>query len=37
MDGDGFTIKQGDCNDGDTSINPDMQEVCDGVDNNCNG
>ncbi len=36
-DGDGFTDYQGDCDDTDPAINPDAQEVCDGVDNNCDG
>jgi len=27
----------GDCNDGAAAINPAASEVCDGVDNNCNG
>ncbi|MGM0559254.1 MAG: putative metal-binding motif-containing protein [Myxococcota bacterium] len=27
----------GDCDDSDASINPDADEVCDGVDNNCDG
>ena len=35
-DGDGFTADE-DCDDGDSSINPDADEVCDGVDNNCDG
>ncbi|MHC5110198.1 MAG: DNRLRE domain-containing protein [Planctomycetota bacterium] len=26
-----------DCNDDDTNINPGAEEVCDGMDNNCNG
>jgi hypothetical protein len=26
-----------DCNDSDPDINPGATEVCDGVDNNCNG
>ncbi len=37
-DGDGFGVgcEAGpDCDDGDGDINPDAQEVCDGVDNNC--
>ncbi len=35
-DGDGFNFSQ-DCNDSDPSINPSAVEVCDGVDNNCDG
>jgi len=27
----------GDCEDRDASVNPDADEVCDGLDNNCNG
>jgi alpha-tubulin suppressor-like RCC1 family protein len=27
----------GDCDDGDSSINPGRAEICDGEDNNCNG
>ena len=36
-DGDGETVSQGDCNDQDSAINTSAQEVCDGVDNNCDG
>jgi len=36
-DGDGYTIDEGDCEDGDAAINPDAFEVCDGFDNNCDG
>ena len=35
-DGDGFTTDT-DCNDSDTAVNPDAAELCDGVDNNCDG
>jgi hypothetical protein len=44
FDGDGFTKEnpcgQGEenaCNDEDLSINPDALELCDGIDNNCDG
>ena len=45
-DGDGFAvfnecgIKNGngiDCNDNDATVNPEVTEICDGIDNNCNG
>ena len=36
-DGDGFTENQGDCNDGNSSISPNAEEVSDGVDNDCDG
>jgi hypothetical protein len=32
----GWALVQGDCNDGDSGINPSVPEVCDGVDQNCN-
>ncbi|GEM_PF-1220233 len=35
-DGDGFTSDV-DCDDGDIAINPGATEICDGVDNDCNG
>ena len=35
-DGDGFSSSI-DCNDNDASINPTASELCDGMDNNCNG
>jgi hypothetical protein len=36
-DGDGYLPSAGDCNDNDPNINPDAVEMCDGVDNNCDG
>ena len=35
-DGDGFYVPE-DCDDDDKTINPEAQELCDGLDNNCNG
>jgi hypothetical protein len=35
-DNDGFSPNDGDCDDEDEDINPDADEVCDGIDNNCN-
>jgi hypothetical protein len=32
-----FVAVAGDCNDADGTINPDAVEVCDGVDNDCDG
>jgi hypothetical protein len=34
---DGYAEYDGDCNDGNAAINPDSYEICDGLDNNCNG
>jgi hypothetical protein len=33
----GFVINNLDCNDSDSTSNPNALEICDGVDNNCNG
>ena len=35
-DGDGFTIDV-DCDDSDPNINPEAAEICDNIDNNCDG
>ncbi len=31
----GWTMRGGDCDDGDDTVNPDAIEYCDGLDNNC--
>jgi hypothetical protein len=36
FDGDGFS-SFADCNDRDATINPNATELCDGIDNNCDG
>ncbi len=36
VDGDGFNAEE-DCDDSNGAIHPDADEVCDGLDNNCNG
>ncbi len=33
----GYVSVNGDCNDADSAINPSVNEVCDYLDNNCNG
>lgn len=33
----GYALRAGDCNDNDASINPAAVEICDRIDNNCNG
>jgi N-acetylneuraminic acid mutarotase len=36
-DGDGFTECGGDCNDGNAAVHPGASDVCDGIDNDCDG
>ena len=36
-DGDGITTCDGDCDDGDATVNPEALEVLDGKDNDCDG
>ena len=33
----GYIETAGDCDDGDSDINPDADDVCDGLDNDCDG
>ncbi|MFM9950346.1 MAG: MopE-related protein [Saprospiraceae bacterium] len=38
LDGDGYSIAQGDCDDCDDAVNPGETELCgNGIDENCNG
>ena len=37
LDGDGFNLLQGDCDDLDASRYPFADDICDGKDNDCNG
>jgi hypothetical protein len=36
-DGDGFSVQQGDCDDTNPLINPNAAELCNAIDDNCNG
>ncbi|RMG86252.1 MAG: hypothetical protein D6714_04535, partial [Bacteroidetes bacterium] len=33
----GYVVNALDCDDGNAAFNPDMPEICDGLDNDCNG
>ena len=37
LDGDGYSWLEGDCNDNTPLISPQVEEICDQIDNNCNG
>jgi predicted outer membrane repeat protein len=37
LDGDGFSPAEGDCHDANPDTHPDAQEICDGIDNDCDG
>ncbi len=36
-DGDGYAESEGDCDDGDCAVHPGSYELCDGIDNDCDG
>jgi hypothetical protein len=37
VDGDGWTVQDGDCDDSDETIHPEAEEGCDGIDTDCDG
>jgi hypothetical protein len=37
VDGDGWLVEEGDCDDGDAEVSPEAVEICDGRDTDCDG
>ena len=36
-DNDGYSLCDGDCDDNNSAVHPNATEICDGIDNNCDG